>query len=114
MSVMVKRKQQKLKYYRYCFRKARELMRSELRKCEILAGRARLMKQTMNAKQRNRYERKKYLKALRYGARYEVITTPAIRELIVNKKKIRRQQIWRLCGTEEYRLHMGSKRRKSK
>jgi hypothetical protein len=39
-----------------------------------------------------------YLKGLRYGARYEVITTPAIRELIVNKKKIRRQQIWRLRG----------------
>lgn len=36
---VVKRRQQKLKYYRYCLRKARELMRSELRKCEILAGR---------------------------------------------------------------------------
>lgn len=68
----------------------------------------------MNAKQRNRHEWKMYNKALRYGARYEVITTPAIRELIVNKKKIRRQQIWRLRGTEGYRLHMGSKRRKSK
>lgn len=41
----------------------------------------------MNAKQRDRHERKMYLKGLRYGARYEVITTPAIRELIVNKKK---------------------------
>ena len=36
---MVKRRQQKLKYYRYCLRKARELMRSELRKHEVLAGR---------------------------------------------------------------------------
>lgn len=36
---VVKRRQQKLKYYRYCLRKARELMRSELRKCEVLAGR---------------------------------------------------------------------------
>nr|DAL03330.1 MAG TPA: hypothetical protein [Caudoviricetes sp.] len=52
----------------------------------------------MNAKQRNRHEWKMYNKALRYGARYEVITTPAIRELIFNKKKIRRQQIWRLGG----------------
>lgn len=41
----------------------------------------------MNAKQRDRHERKMYLKGLRYGARYEIITTPAIRELIVNKKK---------------------------
>lgn len=49
----------------------------------------------MNAKQRDRHERKMYLKGLRYGARYEIITTPAIRELIVNKKKIRRQQILR-------------------
>lgn len=40
MDDMVKRKQQVLKYYRYCLRKARELMRSELRKCAILAGRA--------------------------------------------------------------------------
>lgn len=31
----------------------------------------------MNAKQRDRHERKMYLKGLRYGARYEVITTPA-------------------------------------
>lgn len=29
---VVKRRQQVLKYYRYCLRKARELMRSELRK----------------------------------------------------------------------------------
>lgn len=36
---VVKRRQQKMKYYRYCLRKARELMRSELRKCEVLAGR---------------------------------------------------------------------------
>lgn len=68
----------------------------------------------MNRKQRDRHEYKMYRKGLRYGARYEIITTPAIRELIVNKKKIRRQQIWRLCGTEGYRLHIGSERRKSK
>lgn len=43
----------------------------------------------MNAKQRDRHERKMYLKGLRYGARYEVITTPAARELIVNKQKRR-------------------------
>lgn len=36
---VVKRRQQKLKYYRYCIHKARELMRSELRKCEVLAVR---------------------------------------------------------------------------
>lgn len=68
----------------------------------------------MNRKQRDRHEYKMYRKGLRYGARYEIITTPAIREPIVNKKKIRRQQIWRLCDAEGYRLHMGSKRRKSK
>lgn len=68
----------------------------------------------MNRKQRDRHEYKMYLKGLRYGARNEVITTPAVRELIINKQKRRRQQIWRLCGTEGYRLHMGSKRRKSK
>nr|DAU60589.1 MAG TPA: hypothetical protein [Caudoviricetes sp.] len=49
----------------------------------------------MNRKQKDRHEYKMYCKGLRYGARYEVITTPAIRELIVNKKKIRRQQILR-------------------
>lgn len=49
----------------------------------------------MNTKQRDRHERKMYLKGLRYGARYEVITTPAIRELIINKKKRRGQQILR-------------------
>lgn len=64
----------------------------------------------MNRKQKARHEYKMYCKGLRYGARYEVITTPAIRELIVNKKKIRRQQIWRLRGTEGYHLHMGSER----
>lgn len=66
----------------------------------------------MNRKQRDRHEYKMYLKGLRYGARYEVITTPAIRELIVNKKKIRRQQIWRLRGTEGYRLNVGIKNEK--
>lgn len=64
----------------------------------------------MNRKQRDRHEYKMYRKGLRYGARYEIITTPAIRELIVNKKKIRRQQIWRLRGTEGYHLHMGSEK----
>lgn len=49
----------------------------------------------MKSKQRERHEQKMYLKGLRYGARYEVITTPAIRELIVNKKKRRGQQILR-------------------
>lgn len=64
----------------------------------------------MNAKQRDRHERKMYLKGLRYGARYEVITTPAVRELIINKQKRRGQQIWRLRGTEGYHLHMGSEK----
>lgn len=68
----------------------------------------------MNRKQRDRHEYKMYRKGLRYGARYEIITTPAIRELIVNKKKIRRQQIWRLHGTEGYLLYMDSERRNSK
>lgn len=68
----------------------------------------------MNAKQRDRHERKMYLKWLRYGARYEVITTPAVRELIVNKRKRRGQQIWRLHGTEGYLLYMDSERRNSK
>lgn len=39
MDGMVKRKQQVLKYYRYCIRKARELMRSELRKAVVNKGR---------------------------------------------------------------------------
>lgn len=64
----------------------------------------------MNRKQRDRHEYKMYRKGLRYGARYEVITTPAVRELIVNKQKRRRQQIWRLRGTEGYHLHMGSEK----
>lgn len=46
MDGMVKRKQQVLKYYRYCIRKARELMRSELRKMDILAGRTKRRKAT--------------------------------------------------------------------
>ena len=49
----------------------------------------------MKRKQRERHELKMYLKGLRYGARYEVITTPAVRELIINKKKRRGQQILR-------------------
>lgn len=38
----------------------------------------------MKRKQRDRHELKMYLKGLRYGARNEVITTPAVRELIIN------------------------------
>lgn len=49
----------------------------------------------MNSKQRERHELKMYLKCLRYGARNEVITSPAVRELIMNKKKRRGQQILR-------------------
>ena len=49
----------------------------------------------MNSKQRERHELKMYLKCLRYGARNEVITSPAVRELIINKKKRRGQQILR-------------------
>lgn len=49
----------------------------------------------MNSKQRERHELKMYLKCLRYGARNEVITLPAVRELIINKKKRRGQQILR-------------------
>ena len=65
------------------------------------------MIETMKAKQRNRHERKKYLKALRYGARYEVITAPAVRELIINKNKHRGQQILRYykrCKDDAYAL----------
>lgn len=32
MQIMIKRRQQILKYYRYCLRKAYELMRSELQR----------------------------------------------------------------------------------
>lgn len=49
----------------------------------------------MKRKQRDRHEFKMYLKCLRYGARYDVVTTPAVRELIINKKKRRGQQILR-------------------
>lgn len=49
----------------------------------------------MNRKQKDRHELKMYLKCLRYGARNEVITLPAVRELIMNKKKRRGQQILR-------------------
>ena len=49
----------------------------------------------MNSKQRERHELKMYLKCLRYGARNEVIISPAARELIMNKKKRRGQQILR-------------------
>ena len=59
----------------------------------------------VNCKQRNRHEYKMYLKTLRYGARYDVITTPAVRELIINKKKRRGQQILRYykrCKNDAY------------
>lgn len=49
----------------------------------------------MKRRQREQHELKMYQKALRYGARNEVITTPAVRELIINKKKRRGQQILR-------------------
>lgn len=35
---MNRRRRQQLKFYRYCIKQARQLMRSELRKCEILGG----------------------------------------------------------------------------
>ena len=46
----------------------------------------------MKRRQREQHELRMYLKALRYGARY---ATPAVRELIINKKKRRGQQILR-------------------
>ena len=49
----------------------------------------------MKRRQREQHELKMYQKTLRYGARYDVITTPAVRELIINKKKRRGQQILR-------------------
>lgn len=49
----------------------------------------------MKRRQREQHEWKMYLKTLRYGARYDVITSPAVRELIINKKKRRGQQILR-------------------
>ena len=72
----------------------------------------------MNAKQRDRHEYKMYLKGLRYGARNEVITSSVIRELIINKKKRRGQQILRYylryykrCKDNVYgRLRLGMER----
>ena len=68
----------------------------------------------MNSKQRERHEYKMYLKTLRYGARYDVITSPAVRELIINKKKRRGQQILRYykhCKDNVYgRLRLGMER----
>ena len=40
----------------------------------------------MKRRQREQHELKMYQKTLRYGARYDVITTLAVRELIINKK----------------------------
>lgn len=59
----------------------------------------------MKSKKREQHEYKMYLKGLRYGARYDVITTPAVRELIINKKKRRGQQILRYykrCKNDAY------------
>ncbi len=72
----------------------------------------------MNRKQRDRHEYKMYRKGLRYGARYEIITTPAIRELNINKKKRRGRQILRYylryykhCKDNVYgRLRLGMER----
>lgn len=70
----------------------------------------------MKSKQRERHEWKMYLKTLRYGARYDVITTPAVRELIINKKKRRGQQILRYykrCMNDAYaRLRLEMERLK--
>lgn len=49
----------------------------------------------MKRRQREQHELKMYQKTLRYGERYDVITSPAVRELIMNKKKRRGQQILR-------------------
>lgn len=59
----------------------------------------------MNRKQKDRHKYKMYCKGLRYGARDEVITTPAVRELFVNKNKRRGQQIlryYKLCKGNAY------------
>lgn len=59
----------------------------------------------MKRRQREQHELKMYQKTLRYGARYDVITTPAVRELIINKKKRRGQQILRYykrCKNDAY------------
>lgn len=70
----------------------------------------------MKSKQRERHEWKMYLKTLRYGARYDVITSPAVRELIINKKKRRGQQILRYykrCKNDAYaRLRLEMERLK--
>ena len=58
----------------------------------------------MKRKQRERHELKMYLKCLRYGARNEVITSPAVRELIINKKKRRGQQK-SMCSACYYRCY---------
>lgn len=70
----------------------------------------------MKRKQREQHELKMYQKTLRYGARYDVITTPAVRELIINKKKRRGQQILRYykrCMNDAYaRLRLEMERLK--
>lgn len=70
----------------------------------------------MKRRQREQHELKMYQKTLRYGARYDVITTPAVRELIINKKKRRGQQILRYykrCMNDAYaRLRLEMERLK--
>lgn len=70
----------------------------------------------MKRRQREQHELKMYQKTLRYGARYDVITTPAVRELIINKKKRRGQQILRYykrCKNDAYaRLQLEMERLK--
>lgn len=70
----------------------------------------------MKRRQREQHELKMYQKTLRYGARYDVITTPAVRELIINKKKRRGQQIlwyYKRCMNDAYaRLRLEMERLK--
>lgn len=65
----------------------------------------------MNRKQKDRHEYKMYCKGLRYGARYEDITMPSVRELFFNKNKRRRQQIFRYYerypGNHHYMIQCG-------
>ncbi len=52
----------------------------------------------MKRKQRERHEWKMYLKTLRYGARYDVITTPAVREWIYSLFATVRQKVGKKEG----------------
>lgn len=58
----------------------------------------------MKRRQREQHELKMYQKTLRYGARYDVITTPAVRELIINKKKHKQQilRYYKRCKNDAY------------